>query len=81
LLQEVIAIATEQIETVIARLAQDKAFLMKYCQDPDKALEGYLSPAEILAIKTGDGHSLIQMGAGDSWEAFTRAVCGQHAGD
>jgi hypothetical protein len=50
------------METVIGRLTYDKAFRVKYCQDPDGTLEMYLSPEEIHAIKTGDGHSLSMMG-------------------
>lgn len=79
--QEVNAIATEQIDTVIGRLARDKAFRMKYCQDPDRALEAHLSPEEIRAIKTGDGHRLDLLGAGESWDAFTREMCGQNPAD
>jgi hypothetical protein len=79
--QEVNAIATERIDTVIGRLARDKAFRMKYCQDPDRALESHLSPEEIRAIKTGDGHRLSLLGAGESWEAFTREMCGQNPAD
>lgn len=75
------AIATDQIDTVIARLTRDTAFRIKYCQDPDRALESYLSPEEIRAIKTGDGHSLMRMGAGESWEAFTQGLCPQAPAD
>lgn len=73
--------ATEQVETVITRLTQDKAFRIKYCQDPDGTLESYLSPEAIQAIKTGDGHRLTGMGAGDSWEAFTLNLCMQSPSD
>lgn len=76
-----IAIAIEQIETVIGRLTHDKAFRVKYCQDPDTALESYLTPEEIRAIKTGDGHTLHRMGCGDKWEELTSALCGPHPGD
>lgn len=75
-----ITIATEQIETVIGRLTRDKAFRIKYCQDPDGTLGSYLNPEEIRAIKTGDGHRLELMGCGDHWEELTAALCGPHPG-
>lgn len=74
-----IAIATEQIETVIRRLATDKAFRMKYSQDPDGCLGAYLSPEEIQAIKTGDSHRLQQMGCG-SWDELITTLCGPNPG-
>jgi hypothetical protein len=74
--REVIAIAIEQFETVVGRLARDKAFRVKYCQNPDTTLEAYLTPEEIHAIKTGDGHRLHLMGCGDKWEELTQALCG-----
>jgi len=77
----VIAIAIDQVETVIGRLSGDKAFRIKYCQDPDGTLESYLTPEEIRAIKTGDSHSLDQMGCGDKWVEFVSAFCGRHPAD
>lgn len=74
--REVIAIAIEQFETVVGRLSRDKAFRVKYCQNPDTTLEAYLTPEEIHAIKTGDGHRLHLMGCGDKWEELTSALCG-----
>lgn len=79
--KEVSAIATEQLETVVGRLTRDEAFRIKYCQDPDEALQSYLSPDEIKAIKTGDGHRLSLMGCGDHWEGLTAALCGPHPAD
>jgi len=76
----VIAIATEQIDAVIARLVNDKAFQMEYCRNPDAALEAYLTPDEIRAIKTGDGHRLAQLGCGESWPKLTAALCGPDPG-
>lgn len=76
LVREVSAIATVQFETVVDRLARDKAFRMKYCQDPDRTLESYLSPEEIRAIKTGDGHRLHVLGCGDKLEELHAALCG-----
>jgi len=73
-------IAIEQIETVITRLTRDKAFRVKYCQDPDGTLDAYLTPEEIRAIKSGDGHSLSLMGC-DKWEELTSALCGPHPAD
>ena len=75
-----ITIAIEQIETVIQRLSADKAFRVKYCQDPDAALEAYLSPEEIRAIKTGDGHRLTELGCGEKWEELTATLCGPERG-
>jgi len=77
---EVIAIATQQIQEVIDRLVVDTAFRTKYCQDPDGTLEAYLTPEEIRAIKTGDGHRLVQLGCGDRWAGLTQALCGPHPG-
>ncbi len=79
--QEVNAIATEQFETVVERLAGDTAFRVKYRQDPDGTLESYLTPEEIRAIKTGDGHSLHVMGCGHTVEDLTQALCGPHPAD
>lgn len=75
------AIATEQVETVIGRLTRDRAFRVKYCQDPDGTLDAYLTPEEIRAIKTGDGHRLEVLGCGDKWAEFTAALCGGHPSD
>jgi hypothetical protein len=77
----VIAIATEQLETVVGRLTRDKAFRIKYCQDPDGTLESYLTPEEIRAIKTGDGHALHLLGCGDRWEELNAALCGPQPPD
>ena len=78
--EEVIAIATQHIDTVIARLSNDRAFRMRFCQDPDAALESYLTPEEIRAIKTGDGYMLYRLGAGDRWEQLTEVLCGHDPG-
>lgn len=72
--------ASEQIGTVIQRLSRDKAFKVKYCQNPDTALESYLTREEIQAIKTGDGHRLEVMGYGDHWEDLTETLCGPDPG-
>jgi hypothetical protein len=70
------AIATPQIEAVIDRLAVDRAFRMKYCQDPDGTLSAYhLTPEEVLAIKTGDD-GLTQLVTEEKWEELIRALCG-----
>jgi hypothetical protein len=74
------AIAVEQIEAVIGRLAHDKAFRVKYCQDPDSTLEAYLTPEEIRAIKTGDGHRLTLMGC-EKWDELHAALCGSLPAD
>lgn len=74
------AIAVEQLDAVIYRLSSDRAFWVKYCQDPDGTLESYLTPDEIRAIKSGDGHQLEQLGAGEKWERLTQALCGPHPG-
>ncbi len=79
--RKVIGMATEQIDVVVGRLVRDKAFRMKYSQDPDRALESYLSPEEIRAIKTGDGHHLQLLGSGDRWTELTQALCGPHPTD
>lgn len=75
-----IAIATEQIETVVARLVNDKTFQMEYRRNPDAALEAYLTPDEIRAIKTGDGHLLSELGGGEQWPQLTAALCGPDPG-
>lgn len=75
-----ITIAAEQIETVIQRLTQDKAFFVNYCQDPDSTLGSYLTPAEIRAIKTGDGHQFEVRGYGDTWQKITETLCGPNPG-
>jgi hypothetical protein len=66
--------AVEQVESVIGRLTRDKAFRLKYCQDPDATLEAYLSPEEIQAIKTGDGHTLSSMGC-KKWDELLASLC------
>ena len=68
------------MDLVIQRLSRDKAFRVKYCEDPDGTLEAYLSPEEIRAIKTGDGHMLTQLGCGERWEELTATLCGPHPG-
>jgi hypothetical protein len=73
-------IATEQFETVVSRLVNDQAFRMEYCRNPDAALEAYLTPEEIRAIKTGDGHRLSELGCGDQWSQLTAALCGPDPG-
>ena len=75
------AIAIEHIETVIGRLTRDRAFRVKYCQDPDGTLQAYLTPEEIQAIKTGDGHRLALMGCSEQVEGLTAAFAGPHAAD
>jgi hypothetical protein len=70
----------EHIDTVIEKLSDDSAFRSRYCQDPDKALEGYLNPEAIRAIKTGDGHRLAALGSGEKWEQLTQALCGPDPG-
>ncbi|HEX6506341.1 MAG TPA: hypothetical protein VF221_01800 [Chloroflexota bacterium] len=75
-----IAIAIQQIESVIMRLTKDASFRIKYCQDPDKALESYLSPEEIRAIKTGDGYALGSAADGARWQELTAALCGSDPG-
>jgi hypothetical protein len=76
----VIAIAIAHIETVIERLTNDRAFRMKYCQDPDRTLRSYLSPAEIRAIKSGDSYLLGQFGTSVRWQQLTAALCGSDPG-
>jgi hypothetical protein len=66
--------AIDEIESVIGRLTHDKAFRVKYCQDPDRALESYLSVEEIRTIKTGDGHNLARMGC-DRWDQLLASLC------
>ncbi len=78
--REVIAIATPQIEAVIDRLSADKAFRVKYSQDPDETLGAYhLTFQEIKAIKTGDDQ-LLQLIDGNKWEELVQALCGPHPG-
>lgn len=74
------SIAVQHIEEVVDRLLEDRAFRMKYSQDPDTTLQAYLSPDEIHAIKTGDGHRLLEMGCGHKLEDLTEALCGPHPG-
>jgi hypothetical protein len=77
----VIAIATPQIEAVIERLSTDRAFRVKYCQDPDRTLRAsHLTPDEIQAFKTGDNH-LMGLIADGKWEEFIHALCGHNPGD
>ena len=71
-----IAIATQQIENIIGRLANDKSFRVKYCQDPDGTLESYLSPEEIRMIKSGDGHCLSRTGCAHGDELFA-SLCSE----
>lgn len=75
-----ITIATPQIEAVIDRLASDKAFRVKYCQDPDGTLGAYhLTQEEIRAIKSGDNHLLELIDAG-KWDELISALCGPDPG-
>jgi hypothetical protein len=75
-----VAIATPQIEAVIDRLQADRAFRVKYCQDPDGTLSTYhLSQDEIRAIKTGDDQ-LLELIDGNRWEELIKALCGPHPG-
>jgi hypothetical protein len=76
----VIAIAIEQIETVIDRLTKDKAFRAKYCRDPDGTLAEYLTPDEIHAIKTGNGELLGQLGKSARWQELSAGLCGADPG-
>jgi hypothetical protein len=76
----VTTIATPQIEAVIDRLATDKAFRVKYCQDPDTTLGAYhLSTDEIRAIKTGDENLRVLID-GNKWEELIQALCGSLPG-
>lgn len=78
--EEVSTIATPQIEAVIDRLSTDKAFRVKYCQDPDGTLGAYhLHPDEIRAIKTGD-EVLKQLIAEEKWSELIAALCGPNPG-
>lgn len=78
--EEVIAIATPQIEAVIERLSTDRAFRVKYCQDPDETLGAYhLTSDEIRAIKTGDEmlkHLIVE----EKWSELIAALCGPFPG-
>jgi hypothetical protein len=74
------AIATPQIEAVVDRLTADKAFRVRYCQDPDSTLEAYhLTPEEIRAFKTGDDR-LMELIDGNKWEDLIKTLCGPHPG-
>jgi hypothetical protein len=66
--------AIEHVETVIGRLTNDRAFRLKYCEDPDAALQMYLSPEQIKAVKSGDGHTLSCMGS-DRWDELFASLC------
>jgi hypothetical protein len=66
--------AVEHIESVIGRLTRDAAFRLKYCEDPNAALQAYLTPAEIHAIKSGDGHTLSTMGC-KRWDELLASMC------
>jgi hypothetical protein len=66
--------AVDQLETIIGRLAHDKAFRVKYCEDPDAALQAYLSPQEIKAIKSGDGHTRTGIRSG-RWDEMLASLC------
>jgi len=76
----VIAIATLPLDTVIDKLSHDRAFRLKYCQSPDRALENFLSPDEIRAIKTGDGHAFDCAGQGEAFRRLTETLCGPDPG-
>lgn len=72
---EVTVIATPQIEAVIDRLVTDKAFRVKYCQDPDVTLGAYhLTTEEIRCIKTGDEHLRVLIDE-NKWEELIGALC------
>ena len=72
--------ATPQIEAVIDRLSSDKAFRVKYCQDPDGTLRAYhLTPDEIRHIKTGDDR-LLEVIDGERWDELVKALCGPNPG-
>jgi hypothetical protein len=74
------AIAVEQIEAVMERLTGDRAFRVKYCQDPDETLAAYrLTPDEVRAIKAGDDR-LSHLVAEEKWEEFIKALCGPYPG-
>jgi hypothetical protein len=76
----VIVIATPQIEAVIDRLAQDRAFRVKYCQDPDGTLGAYhLTTEEIRYMKSGDDR-LLDLIDGNKWDEFIKALCGPNPG-
>lgn len=74
------AIAIEQVENVIDRLTKDQTFRRKYCQDPDGTLAEYLTPAEIRAVKTGDGQLLGQLGKSLRWQELAAGLCGPDPG-
>lgn len=66
---------------MIERLSSDKAFRVKYCQDPDGTLSAYhLTPDEILAFKSGDDH-LAGLTSDQKWEDYIQALCGPNPGD
>jgi hypothetical protein len=67
-------VVVSSLEAVIGRLSRDRAFRVKYCQDPDGTLSSYLTPEEIRAIKTGDGHGLTRMDP-DFWSELTASLC------
>ncbi|MGH2448113.1 MAG: hypothetical protein ACRDFS_05865 [Chloroflexota bacterium] len=72
------SIATLQIEAVVDRLSEDRAFRVKYCQDPDQTLGSYhLSQEEIRAIKTGDDR-LVELIGANKWEELIDALSGIH---
>jgi hypothetical protein len=64
----------------VTRLVNDQAFQTQYRQNPDATLEAYLTPDEIRAIKTGDGHRLTEWGCGEQWPLLTAALCGPDPG-
>ena len=74
--EEVVPIALDPVETVIHRLMQDSEFRVQYCQNPDVALRAYLTPAEIRAVKTGDGSMLGVLGRSARWQELSARLCG-----
>lgn len=65
---------------MIDKLSHDRAFRVKYCQNPDRALEAFLSPEEIQAIKTGDGLPFDRAGQGEAFRRLTETLCGHDPG-
>jgi hypothetical protein len=78
--EEVIAIAIEQVESMVDRLTKDQTFRRKYCQDPDGTLAEYLTPAEIRAIKTGDDQQLGHLSRSPRWRELSAGLCGVDPG-
>lgn len=65
---------------MIERLATDRAFRVKYCQDPDGTLGAYhLDAEEVRAIKTGDD-TLRPLIEEEKWSELISALCGPFPG-